>query len=1209
MTTESVLPPTLSEADYDLLSEKGLFIVGNARSGTTIFCESLNVSNEIYLFQEANFFLNHARNDFVEFFNAQHEGFKNSRAKGTYIPLTGSGISGLSLLTYLAQQYRYVGEKIAFGPKTRFQELFFEFHAKYFLHSHYFLIIRRPDETVWSMSKMWPSYEIESLLEAWLRTVDILLQAYQFFPKAHMVFWENFSAETITRIGQMLGVEIALPEGMISKNYKYSSLERRELPGRLVPFGRFLEACDAIYAALRDSFSPNEFTYTRPEKRSDFFRDIRLRLNVLLRAIAPERGDDHYSTATQELDSGERFVPDKVEAKQWGVHASRYLFASNFVQGKTVLDAECGTGYGSQLLLRRGAARVVGVDIAPSAVAYAHQHYVQPGLEFQAMSVAALGFRDKTFDVVIMLDVLEHVSNQARCLAEISRVLKDDGLLVVSTPNQAEHPGESFNPFHVRELNRLELIELLQLHFQNIELYACGFSEGMFVLPMEKPNLATIVTDTSLLTVEDLAEPPFFISLCSQVDLPSNNLLHRLFPFTLNRGDLQAQTIQRHITRAFSQAVRAFMDKGEFAAALPLLETLHRDDLNEPEWNYLLAFCLHQLGREWPRALKHYELALTYGFDEFWVRYNRGSLHSALGNCDAACADLERAVELQPAFEPARNEYLLALAQKARRLIDDRQFEAGLQIVKRLLHIQPQHPEGNYLAAFCFHKLGKEPDKALQHYEIALAQGFDEFWARYNRGSLQFTLENYATARDDLERATVLQPEHPGVRELLAQLHAVASDSPTTVNQAQGIGAEVQAILRDLSLITIPDSLRTFSPTAPDNFEIELYNGIRLGLKPGKVMFELGTYCGVLTVLAARIAGDAQCVVLFEASPVSAARAQAMAAANGLPDIKVINAFVSDRSGALQDFYLIDSGAGAAVQSADPTIASLFPQARKVEVPTLTLDEWLAENGLRPDLIKIDIEGAEFLALKGMQNLLVTSGPDLILELHGDRMPGIGGNLHEMYALLSDAGYEFLDLHSGLVQSPAELLELYPIYGHIFCSKALADPASRERVVEVAGQMVAQQNALKRLNQLVSEARQLVDQHEFSRARVLVEELLASWGNHPEGNYLMAYVLHMLQQDPERALWHYAQALQLGFAEFWVRYNRASLLIALGRPLQAMPDLERAAALGIHQGASELLSQVRQSMARTAVSSGDTGPAALQHRARHFINKLRGRKV
>lgn len=657
------------------------------------------------------------------------------------------------------------------------------------------------------------------------------------------------------------------------------------------------------------------------------------------------------------------------------------------------------------------------------------------------------------------------------------------------------------------------------------------------------------------------------------------------------------------------RTVRRFVENSEWDRAQPLLVALQSANPSRPEWSYLLAFCLHMQGQDQRAALSYYDKALASGYDEFWVRYNRGSLQRTLGNYDAACADLERAVELQPAFEPARNEFLLALAQKASRLIDDQQFEAGLQIVKRLLHIQPQHPEGNYLVAFCFHRLGKEPDKALQHYEIALAQGFDEFWVRYNRGALFWEMKALEAACDDLERAIALQPEHPGVRQLLAQLHAVASDSPTTVNQAQGIGAEAQAILRDLSLITIPDSLRTFSPTAPDNFEVELYNGIRLGLKPGRVMFELGTYCGALTVLAARIAGDARCVVLFEASPVSAARAQAMAAANGLQDIKVVNAFVSDRSGALQDFYLIDSGAGAAVQSADPAIASLFPQARKVAVPTLTLDEWIAGNGLRPDLIKIDIEGAEFLALKGMQNLLVTSGPDLILELHGDRMPGIGGTLKEMYALLSDAGYEFLDLHSGLAQSPTELLELYPIYGHIFCSKALADPASRERIVEVAGQLVAQQNALKRLTQLVFEARQLVDQHEFSRARVIVEELLASWGNHPEGNYLMAYVLHMLRQDPERALWHYAQALQLGFAEFWVRYNRASLLIALGRPLQAMPDLERAAALGIHQGASELLSQVRQSMARTPVSSDDTGPAALQHRARRFINKLRGRKV
>lgn len=263
--------------------------------------------------------------------------------------------------------------------------------------------------------------------------------------------------------------------------------------------------------------------------------------------------------------------------------------------------------------------------------------------------------------------------------------------------------------------------------------------------------------------IYDLA--PVSVGFLSFPDMDSQAVVQRLWRF---EDELLRLRDERDILDdALRSSLRQLVEREHYQQALPILESLCEKQPPDSEWNYLLAFCLHRLGREWPRALKHYELALAHGFDEFWVRYNRGSLHSALGNYEAACADLERAVELQPAFEPARNEYLLALGQKARRLVDNQQFEDGLQIVKRLLNIQPQHPEGNYLAAFCFQRLGKEPDKALRHYEIALAHEFDEFWVRLNRGALLRDLGRLDAARDDLERAVQLQPDYPTAQEVL----------------------------------------------------------------------------------------------------------------------------------------------------------------------------------------------------------------------------------------------------------------------------------------------------------------------------------------------------------------------------------------------------------------------------------------------------------
>jgi Flp pilus assembly protein TadD len=68
----------------------------------------------------------------------------------------------------------------------------------------------------------------------------------------------------------------------------------------------------------------------------------------------------------------------------------------------------------------------------------------------------------------------------------------------------------------------------------------------------------------------------------------------------------------------------------------------------DSELNYLFALCLHIQNKDLELAMKHYNLALQYGYDEFWVKYNRGSLYAQLGNTEEAKADLMRAVELKP---------------------------------------------------------------------------------------------------------------------------------------------------------------------------------------------------------------------------------------------------------------------------------------------------------------------------------------------------------------------------------------------------------------------------------------------------------------------------------------------------------------------------------------------------------------------------------
>ncbi|MDF2956151.1 MAG: 2-polyprenyl-3-methyl-5-hydroxy-6-metoxy-1 [Candidatus Alkanophagales archaeon MCA70_species_2] len=100
-------------------------------------------------------------------------------------------------------------------------------------------------------------------------------------------------------------------------------------------------------------------------------------------------------------------------------------------RGKKVLDVGCGDGYVSSILV--GDNEVFGLDIAESAIEEARRR----GIKAVVSNLESIPFPDKSFDVILALDILEHLFDPIRVLREAGRVLKDDGILLVSVPNAA----------------------------------------------------------------------------------------------------------------------------------------------------------------------------------------------------------------------------------------------------------------------------------------------------------------------------------------------------------------------------------------------------------------------------------------------------------------------------------------------------------------------------------------------------------------------------------------------------------------------------------------------------------------------------------------------------------------------------------------------------------------------------------------------------
>src|SRR4051812_34227853 len=131
--------------------------------------------------------------------------------------------------------------------------------------------------------------------------------------------------------------------------------------------------------------------------------------------------------------TGERFAPE-VSGAIWYEHWHRYCVAQPLTRGLRVLDAACGEGYGS-FLLAQTAKKVVGIDIAPEAVAHARSRYVKSNLRYVEGSCTALPLANGSIDLIVSFETIEHLHEQSEMLAEFRRVLVPNGVLVISSPN------------------------------------------------------------------------------------------------------------------------------------------------------------------------------------------------------------------------------------------------------------------------------------------------------------------------------------------------------------------------------------------------------------------------------------------------------------------------------------------------------------------------------------------------------------------------------------------------------------------------------------------------------------------------------------------------------------------------------------------------------------------------------------------------------
>lgn len=209
-------------------------------------------------------------------------------------------------------------------------------------------------------------------------------------------------------------------------------------------------------------------------------------------------------------------------------------------------------------------------------------------------------------------------------------------------------------------------------------------------------------------------------------------------------------------------------------------------------------------------------------------------------------------------------------------------------------------------------------------------------------------------------------------------------------------------------------------------YEPELQRAVKHLVEPGMVVYDVGANIGYISLLFARTVAEKGRVFAFEALPSNVERLQLNMAANNFQGRVIVVAFaVVDEVGPVNFLIGPSSGMGKAEGSAGRTKLNY---SYSISVPGISLDEFVYQEGNPvPQVIKIDIEGGEVLALPGMIRLLSEARPLLLLELHGPEAATVAWDVlisrdYRIYRMKPSypevQGFEELDWKSYLIAKP-----------------------------------------------------------------------------------------------------------------------------------------------------------------------------------------------
>lgn len=219
--------------------------------------------------------------------------------------------------------------------------------------------------------------------------------------------------------------------------------------------------------------------------------------------------------------TGERLLPE-VSSITRIEHLHRYYIACELCENKDVIDIASGEGYGSNLLANV-AKSVTGIDIADEAVKHANEKYRKNNLKYIQSSADNINLRNDQADVIVSFETIEHHDKHDQMMLEIKRVLKSEGILIMSSPDKLNYSDRKRyqNPYHVKELYENEFKDLIMKYFKYSKFIKQRAGLLSLCIPENKEiEFTAYKSNLNSKSIDESFGPEYWITIASDIPIP-----------------------------------------------------------------------------------------------------------------------------------------------------------------------------------------------------------------------------------------------------------------------------------------------------------------------------------------------------------------------------------------------------------------------------------------------------------------------------------------------------------------------------------------------------------------------------------------------------------------------------------------------------------------------------------------------------------------